>query len=73
MRQMLSHLFPSKDENGARLAAYAFLVAILGAVLGFGGFPKAGYWIVATAILLGLGGIVAHFVVNWRSIFHIDQ
>jgi branched-subunit amino acid ABC-type transport system permease component len=73
MRQIIAKLFPAKEETGARLGAYGFFIAIVGGVLAFSGFLAVGYWIGLTGALIGLGGIVTHFVMNWRTIFRIDR
>jgi hypothetical protein len=73
MSKIIKYFFPEKRETGARLGAYGFFIAIPGAILAFTGFENLGYWIGVTGALIGIGGIVLHFFVNWRKIFHINN
>jgi hypothetical protein len=51
----------------------ALFVAVIGAALEFTVLPVIGARIATLGILLGMLGVVIHFVKNWREIFHVDR
>jgi len=61
------------EETGMWMGGIAFFIAMIGGVLAFTILPIVGGWIATAGILLGLLGMVIHFVKNWREIFHIDR
>lgn len=73
MSEKLSLVDRITPETGMWLGAFGFFVAIVGAGLAFIALPSIGYWIGLAGALMGLGGIVLHFVMNWREIFRVDR
>lgn len=64
MQKILVKLFHDKEEAGARLGAYDFFVAVLGAILTFSELDVIGYSIALICSLLGICGMGIHFVVH---------
>jgi hypothetical protein len=71
MSQKLKDFFKS-DEAGARITAYAFLIAMPSGILAFIGYEWLD-WLVRGCVIVGIFGMVLHFVKNWRVIFRIDR
>lgn len=67
MRTKLMTLW-ADETMGSKAAAVGFFIAIAGGILLFSGQAFGG-WIVDLGILLGLLGVVLHFIKNWRTIF----
>ena len=61
------------NETGLWLGGIGFLVGMAGAAIAFAAMPLTGYWIAVGGVLMGLFGILMHFVMNWREIFRIDR
>jgi len=61
------------EETGMWMGGIAFFIAMVGGLLAFTILPVVGGWIATAGILLGLVGMVIHFVKNWREIFHVDR
>lgn len=73
MAEKLKRVDRITPETGMWLGSIGFFVAIVGAGLAFIALPSIGYWIGLTGALMGLGGIVLHFVMNWREIFLVGR
>jgi Flp pilus assembly protein TadB len=58
-------------EAGIAVALIGFLVAAIGAALAFTALPSVGHLIGVAGALCGLIGVALHFVINWRTIFHV--
>ena len=71
MSQKLKNFFKS-EEAGARLTAYAFLVGLPSGILALLGYQWTD-WLVRGCVIVGIFGVILHFIKNWRVIFHIDE
>ncbi|HRH38016.1 MAG TPA: hypothetical protein PK760_06710 [Flavobacteriales bacterium] len=59
-------------ETGMWMGGIAFFIVMIGGILVFTLLPVVG-GIATAGIILGLLGMVIHFVKNWREIFHVER
>ena len=71
MSQKLKN-FLRGEEAGIRITAYAFLIGLSSGILAFIGYQWID-WLVRGCVIVGIFGVILHFVKNWRVIFHIDK
>ena len=71
MSQKLKN-FLRGEEAGIRITAYAFLIGLPSGILAFIGYQWID-WLVRGCVIVGIFGVILHFVKNWRVIFHIDK
>ena len=60
------------EETGMRIAAYAFLIGLPSGILAFIGYEWID-WLVRGCVVVGIFGVILHFVKNWRVIFHAEK
>jgi hypothetical protein len=73
MHKVITKLFPRKEETGARLMAYGFLIVMPAVGMAFGGWERLGYWVAVFGAFIAVAGISIHFARNWKKIFHVRE
>ncbi len=73
LKKFAMYLFPSKEETGARMMAYGFLIVMPALGIAFAGWERIGYWIGLSGAGIAFAGLFMHFARNWEKIFPSDK